>query len=175
MTNAEMIEKIVSKSGVTPQQAEDALIRNNWDLLDAMIYVERTYGQQNAANASHYSTYNAGNSNVGNNQGFDGFDEQKPGFDGKSVGEVLKNIFQKSVRNGIAIVHNEREIATLPLLVWIIFILSSCSSVLLLMLVCMFFNVNYRFKGNDLGGSKINGVFDFVYDFVQNLKKNILG
>ena len=175
MTNSEMIEKIVSKSGITPQQAEEALRLNNWDLLDAMIYVERTYGQHNNANSSYYTTFNAGNAGADFNQGFDGINEQKYGVDGNSFSDVIRKLFRKSVRNGIAIVNNGRDVVTIPLLLWIIFILSSFSSVLLLMLVSMFFNVNYRFKGSDLEGSKLNNVFNIVYDFVQNLKKSILG
>lgn len=175
MTNSEMIEKIVGRLGVTPAQAEEALQRNSWDLLDAMIYAERTYGQQNNANASHYTTYNANNANVGNNGNFGGFDERKSGFDRKSAREVFHNLFRKSLHNGIAVMYNGNEIATVPIIVCIILILSSCSSVLLVMLIWMFFNVSYRFKGNELGGSKLNEVLDGVYDFVQNLKKSILG
>lgn len=175
MTNSEMIEKIVSRLGVTPQQAEEALQKNNWDLLDAMIYAERTYGQQNNANASHYTTYNANNTNVVNNGDFSGFDERKSCFDRKSAKDVFHNLFRKSLCNGIALVYNGNEIVTIPILVWIFVILSSCSSVLLLMLISMFFNVSYRFKGSELGGSRFNKVFDEVYDFVQNLKKSILG
>ena len=45
MTAEQMIGKIVSRTGVTREQAREALEKFNGDLLDAMIYVERTYGQ----------------------------------------------------------------------------------------------------------------------------------
>ena len=46
-----MINKIMTKAGVTREQAEEALEKNNDDLLDAMIYVERTYGLSSKAAA----------------------------------------------------------------------------------------------------------------------------
>lgn len=41
MERKEMIEKLMNKAKVSYEEAESALEKNNWDLLDAMIYLER--------------------------------------------------------------------------------------------------------------------------------------
>lgn len=40
MTSYEMVEKLSEKKGVTAAQAKEALERSNWDMLDAVIYLD---------------------------------------------------------------------------------------------------------------------------------------
>ena len=56
MTNQEMVDKIVEKSGITREQAEQALEMHGGDLLEAMIYVERMYKTQGGQTSSSFST-----------------------------------------------------------------------------------------------------------------------
>lgn len=169
MTNTEMIDRIVEKSGITKEQAEDALAKNNWDLLDAMIYVERTYSQQSGA--SSYSTYNGGY-----NQNPQGFDEkpktQSDDFDGR---RMLRKFCHMLTRNDIVISRNGKDIVALPVLVWALLLLSSFSSILLLMIITMFFGVKYYFRGQELGTDTVNGAADSIFNLVQKVKKSILG
>lgn len=190
MTNQEMVDKIVEKSGITREQAEQALEMHGGDLLDAMIYVERTYKNGNDSASSSFSTnvndsantapnqqsvnfhqqsYNAPNTNF--TQGNFNVNEQKNSeFVGKTFGDTVKEIINFLVNNGITISHNEKELATIPIIVWVVLFFSSISSLLLLMFITMFFNVRYSFKGSELGTPKINGVMSGIYMFVQNLK-----
>lgn len=169
MTNTEMIDKIVEKSGITKEQAEDALAKNNWDLLDAMIYVERTYSQQSSS--SSYSTYNGGY-----NQNPQGFDEkpktQSDDFDGRGI---LRKFWHILARNDIVISRGGKDIVALPVIVWALLLFSSYSSILLLMLITMFFDVKYYFRGQELGTNTVNGVADSIFNLVQKVKKSIFG
>ncbi len=193
MTNKEMVDKIVEKSGITREQAEQALEMHGGDLLDAMIYVERTYKNGNASASSSFSTnaadssYNAPepqpvnfnqqeytNPNSGFNQGSFNVNEQKnTGSNGKSFGDTVKEILNFLVNNGISIYHNEKELVTIPILVWLVLFFSSISTLLMIMFITMFFNVRYSFKGSELGNSKINGAMSSIYMFVQSLKARI--
>lgn len=173
MTNTEMIDKIVQKSGITREQAEDALAKNNWDLLDAMIYVERNYSQQASSSSSSYSTYNGGYNQ--NPQSFR-FDEKQKTQSGSFDGEgVLKKLWEFLVRNSLVISRNGRDIAALPVIVWAVLLLSSFSSILVIMLLTMFFDVKYYFRGQQLGTDAVNGVMDSIFNLVQKVKKSILG
>ena len=191
MTNNEMVDKIVEKSGITREQAEQALEMHGGDLLDAMIYVERTYKNGNAsssfstnANDSAYTAsepqpvnFNAQaytNPNPGFNQGSFNVNEQKnPSINGKSFGDTVKEILNFLVNNGISIYYNEKELVTIPILVWVILFFSSISTLVMVMFITMFFNVRYSFKGSELGNSKINGAMSSIYMFVQSLKARI--
>ncbi len=174
MTNAEMIEKIVSRSGITPQQAEEALRINNWDLLDAMIYVERIYGTRSPDNASHYSTYNS-NSFGRDPNGFNGFDEKKSSYGSSSEKNVVKNVFEKIIHNGIIVSRNGKDLFMVPLLFWLLALFSSFSGLLLVMVFLMFFNINYRFGGRNIEQTRLNRVFKTVYAFVQKIKRDLFG
>lgn len=188
MTNQEMVDKIVEKAGITREQAEQALEMHGGDLLEAMIYVEKTYMAQNDFSSSSFST----NSNTSvntepgsqpadfnqqaytNSQPNFNFNEQKkPSVDGKVIGGMVKKILNFLVNNGITIYHNEKEFVTIPIIVWVILFFSSISSLVVLMFITMFFNVRYSFSGRDFDNSKINGVMAEIYTFVQNLKVRI--
>lgn len=41
MTNFEMVEEVVRKTGVTFEEAKSVLEQNNWDMLDAIIQLEK--------------------------------------------------------------------------------------------------------------------------------------
>ncbi len=56
MDNFEKVEKLVQKTGVSFEEAKDALERANGDLLDAMIVLERE-GKAAAPKQSSYSTH----------------------------------------------------------------------------------------------------------------------
>lgn len=193
MTNKEMVDKIVEKSGITREQAEQALEMHGGDLLDAMIYVERTYKNQNDFSSSSFST-NTGNSSytdqdtqpVGSNRqpytapdssfnqnSFNVNEHKESSFNGKVFGDTVKDILNFLIGNGITISYKGKEFITVPIIVWVILFFSSISSLLVVMFITMFFNVSYSFKGNELGNSKINGVMSNIYMFAQNLKARI--
>ena len=191
MTNQEMVDKIVEKSGITREQAEQALEMHGGDLLDAMIYVERTYKNQNDFSSSSFSTntndsaYTVPNPQPADfnkqayttpnfNQNNFNVHEKKSDINGKSFGDTLKVIINFLVNNGITISYKEKEFVTIPIIVWLILFFSSISSLAVLMLITMFFNVSYSFKGSELGKPKINRVMSNIYMFVQNFKARIL-
>jgi len=166
MTNQEMVDKIVEKSGITREQALQALEMHSWDLLDAMIYVEQTYKNKTESYAS-FSDIPKGTE--GKSQSFD-FNEQKQYADnGRTFGQNLKKIIDFLAADGITIYHNQKEVTTIPLIVWVVLLCSSVSTLVLVMFVTMFCNVRYSFSGK-LGGSKVNKLLFEIYMFVQTLK-----
>lgn len=61
MTSYEKVEKLSEKKGITPEQAKEVLEKCNWDILDAVIYLEKNpivNVQQTAANVSEQGAVN---------------------------------------------------------------------------------------------------------------------
>ena len=171
MTNQEMVDKIAEKSGITREQAVQALEMHSWDLLDAMIYVEQTYKNKTENYASFSDTPKG---TEGNSQNFH-FNEQKHDAEnGRQFGQNLKKIIDFLVSDGITIYHNEKEVAAIPLIVWVVLLCSSVSTLVLVMFVTMFCNVRYSFSGK-LGGSKVNKLLFEIYMFVQTIKGKMFG
>jgi len=170
MTKDEMIEKIMSKSGITREQAEEALEKNNNDLLDAMIYVERTY-----MNAHKYdSSYNCNNAyNPGNDFTAPGFNQKSAHIDPefkKTLDSLLKTVW----KNHLAVTYKGEEVLSMPILIWIVLLIASTSLLALVMIISMFFDVRYYFKGVTVNTKKINGIMDCVYGFVNKIKTGLL-
>ena len=44
MTNQEMVDLLQEKAGVSREEAQEALEQSNWDLLDAVLYLEQESG-----------------------------------------------------------------------------------------------------------------------------------
>ncbi len=168
MTNTEMVDKIVQKSGVTREQAEDALIKNNWDLLDAMIYVEKNYSTQNNTASSQYSTYTKNEQDYQSGNNSFNIEGEKD-----KVSNFLERVCRCLFHDQLVISHNGKDIIPIPIIVFIIILLSSISSILVIMLISMFFNVKYYFRGQELGNEKVNGIMDQIYDFVQKIKADV--
>lgn len=55
MNNIEMVEKLREQAKVSYEEAKEALEQNNWDILDAMIYLERK-GKVDPPGMGEYST-----------------------------------------------------------------------------------------------------------------------
>ena len=174
MTNQEMIDKIVEKSGITREQAEQALEMHSWDLLDAMIYVEQNYKNKTENTSSVFSSFSdAPKGTESSTQNFEVNEQKRSAEDKKSFGITIQAIVNFLTVNGLTIYHNEREITTIPLIVWAILFFSSISSLVVVMLVSMLFNVRYSFSGK-LSGSKANKALFEIYTFVQSIKRTIL-
>ncbi len=182
MTNQEMVDKIVNKSGITREQAEQALEMHDGDLLEAMIYVEKTYQQKSETSSSSFTTnpnaaFNSDADQQANNnaaQNFNVNEEKTSGYDREAIGGIVKKIIDFVVSNCITIMYNENEVATIPLIVWIVLFFSSISTLVVLMFIAMFFNVRFSFSGKDLGNDKANRVMSDIYTFVQNLKLRVM-
>ena len=176
MTNAEMVEKIVNRTGITAEQAEEALKKYDWDLLEAMIYVEQTYVQKSDSASSFTTNQPAAepqNPNFSDDGKFNINEEKQPRSEDSSnrnFGKTLKYLINISLSNTISVIHNGNEVLTVPVLVLIILMFSSISTVFMVMFIAMFFDVSYCFKGSELGNDRFNGVLSRIYAFAQNLK-----
>lgn len=165
MTNIEMIEKLSSKAGVTKEEAEEALRKSNWDILDAMLYLERNKGDKYVTAARGYSSYNNKEQNT---------NKEEAKEDGDStVGCYLNKILNWGFDNELIISKGSNKIITIPIILFIILLIFSFSSILVLMIIGMFFDFKYSFNGPQLGDKGLNSVMDKIYDLVENIKHSV--
>lgn len=166
MTDMEMIEKLSRKAGVTHSEAEEALIKSDWDILDAMLYLEKNKGAENVTASTGYST------SQNTQQYEDGKSEPEMGFSGdNSKLRYYLNIgVDWGLKNTIVISRKEKEIIAIPIIFFIVMLVFSISTILVLMLIGMFFDISYSFSGPQLGNETLNRIMKSIYDFVQSLK-----
>lgn len=200
ITVDEMIEKIIKRTGVTKEQACEALEKNKNDLLDAMIYIERTYGpsakakeaQQEAAQAAtaaqaaqtaqaaaqttaQQTTQQAQTQTQQAQAGQQTYSYAPPILNEKKpTGADVKNVIRKFidilVNNNLVIYKDGQEVIALPILIVLVASLVSISSILVIGIVAMFFGVTYRIKGPDVSEHKPNVVLDTLSGMAKNIK-----
>ena len=160
MDEFEKVEKLKNRANVTYEEARDALNASGGDLLDAMVYLEKS-GRVKGPDKSTYSTNvddKTDYQNVPNVVQQQSTNNSDPSF-GDSLGMLIKTAFQKSVTNYLVVFHRDKEKFRVPVLLFIIALLFGNMGLLIVITVSLFFGVRYRFVGQD-DLSKVNDFMD---------------
>ena len=143
----EKVEKLVQKAGVSYEEAKEALDASNGDLLDAMIMLERA-GKTAGPQKSTYSTrYEDQTQYVSVTERIEQGKEAEGDSAGAKIKEVLGRIWHVLSRNFLAICRNGETLVKIPLWIALIILLASWFTVLVLVIVSLFFGCRYRFMG----------------------------
>lgn len=165
MTNFEMVEKLCEKANVTYEEAKAALEAANWDLLDAVVFLEQE-GKINKT-SSHHSTQ------------AEPVEEEEPPKNPplRTTLRKLWALFLKLIRigneNHLVVSHNGKQVFSLPVTVVAILMIISCMTVLFAVVVSLFFGVRYSFKGEHLGTDSVNSVMQKASDVAEQVKESI--
>ena len=175
MENFEKVEKLREKTGVSYEDAKKVLEENNYDMLDAIIELER----QGKVTEPKEGTYTAGASqDMENVKKFElaqsEYEEKckknnfKEGF--KKITDFFKFIFRKSLEIDFCINREDRRIASVPLLVLVLLLLGFFWITLPLIVIGLFFGITYNFTGVDKVILDVNDVCDKASQTAENIK-----
>lgn len=148
MDKFEMIEKLSAKTGVTYDEAKEALEKSDCDILDALVLLEKQ-GKVKSQGAA-YST------------------QKKPGYDwsagargvkedvGNGISRLwdwLKRMVRKGNRNLFVISRKGEELVAVPVTVLVIMLvlLPFWPLLLLFLFAGLFLQARYSFRGPDIG------------------------
>ncbi len=167
----EKVEKLREKANVSFEEAKEALENSNWDILDAMIYLEQN-GKVKGPEQTSYTTQN----------------EQliidvEPEQEYKESFSDLMNRFwkwcmrwvEKGNRNSFCVEKNNKEILRVPITLLVVLLVFAFWVVLPLMVVGLFFNMRYHFAGPDIKvvDIDINAAMDDAANAAENIKKEM--
>ena len=165
MEKMEKVEALRSKAGVSYEDAKTALEANNWDVLEAMIALEK----EGKVNMSSFSTKTEALSKdvVTENSG-----KQSEESKGKKFLNWCADIFNKANRNSLEISKEGKTIITVPVSLFVVLVLFAFWVVVPLMIVGLFFGMQYHFVGPDIHSVDvdINAAMDSVSKTAENLK-----
>ena len=175
MDNFEKVEKLVEKTGVSYEDAKNALEQADWDLLDAMIILEKG-GKAEAPGQSSYSTryeqqaqYVSVASQVENDRRSYDREEQRKERRAKFK-EGVRKLTHFLSSNFLYIKKDNDVVAKLPLwAVILIFVLAWHISIIAV-IVSLFFGVSYSFKG-EADMSAANTVMDKASSAAEKVKE----
>ena len=140
MDNFEKVEKLREKADVTFEEAKKALEEANWDLLDAMIILEK----QGKAEPRK-ETYSTKEENT--ELAVVDEPEKKERKRGNSFTDKLKVLWHKSCENYFVVERDDERIIRLPIWVFLLILIPTFEVSLIVMIVALFFGCRYSFQG----------------------------
>lgn len=179
MERIEMVEKVCEKANVTMEEAKAALERNNWDLLDTMVELERQgrTGQMNmeGAKASTERTYRQEyeqvNPTASRGESGNGTSTGKEVL--QKIWDKLVELFHKSLRNSFVVSKKEEVLVRFPVLILVLLALGAFWLTLIILIAGLFLDLRYSFQGRDLGSDSINDTMSKATDFAQELVREV--
>lgn len=165
MTNYEMVELLHQKANVSYEQAKKALEENNWDLLEAMLSLERQ--GVTIKRSADYSTETQAPEN-------DAAEEEHSHIswrDGiRKIFAGLRKLIVIGSNNSFVISRKGKEIIAFPVIALAILLFPMFWPIVIALAVGLFFGVRYSFRGPNLGKDKINEVMGRATDAAAVVK-----
>ena len=185
MENFEKVEKIVEKTGVSYEDAKAALEQSGGDLLDAIIALEKQ-GKIGEPKTAYYSTGDAlGREAAGANEVLtgevvgDGAGSRSAGRKEKTGWENFKReckrLLDIALKTKFTVERNGEELISIPTLALIILMFVTFWTILVLMVVGLFFGCKYRFEHPGKTAEAVNEVFEKAAETAEDIKKDFGG
>ena len=171
MDNFEKVEKLRQHANVSYEEAKEALERSDWDILDAMIYLEKT-GKVKEDDKADYSTKNE-------RCDWD-LKEDKNCKDKGGIADLLKRfgkwcikIIDKGNRNNFCIERDNKEILKVPVTVLVIATFFAFWVIVPLLIIGLFCRMKYYFQGPDMQTETVELVINKAMDNASSTAENI--
>lgn len=193
MDNYQKVEQLVNKAGCSYEDAKAALEGCEWDMLDAVISLERegkiskeTAEQKTeepieiipevssdkvSGNNSQQITYVYAEGQDGNNGGTENTGNSKK--EPKKIRKLWNRIKSILMNNRMLIFKsNGQQIVDLPILIPVIALIAFFWATLILAGVAMVFGCRFHFEGEDLGKTTINNTMDKATDYAEKVRND---
>ena len=196
MDNYQKVEQLVNKVGCSYEDAKTALEGCGWDMLDAVISLEREgkvkkatveHTAQNTAEAIEIIPEVAAEkvSDSSSQQIIYSYDDSAAGKQGDSgnTGDAPKHkpslwarIKRILTKNRMVILRsNGQVIMDLPVWIPVLALIAFFWATLTVAVIAMVFGCRFHFEGEDLGRTNINSTMDKATDYAEKVKKDIAG
>ena len=166
MDNMEKVELLREKAHVTYEEAKIALEQTNWDLLDAIVLLERQGKTQGPKQESYSTSYD---DQSGYEKVQDKVDEQRSrSVKNSSVYMGIRRVISLLIHNTFRITRKESVLFVMPAWVFAIILLFTFRWMIPLMIVGLFFGIRYSFTGDEL--KKANEFMDKASEMADDVK-----
>ncbi|MBR3201784.1 MAG: DUF4342 domain-containing protein [Mogibacterium sp.] len=196
MDNYQKVEQIVNKAGCSYEDARAALEACGWDMLDAVISLERE-GKINKeteekkteepieiipeVSADEIAGENSQQITFIQNDGAAG-DAGDSGKSGKAGGaqkrgrSLWKRIKRIMMNNRMVVLRSSgQQIMNVPIVIPVIALIAFFWATLIVAVIAMVLGCRFHFEGEDLGKTNINSTMDKATDYAEKVKKDLAG
>lgn len=175
MDNLEKVEKLREKTGVTYEDAKAALMACDYDLLDAIVYLEKL-GKIKSPEKTSYTTTPAVVSTEFERAQASYEDSCKKSSVGDCVDRFIKwfgEVLKKSCKSTFHVEHNGKQVVAVPVLVFIVLLLFAFWITLPLLIIGMFCDYKYHFEGVETVTVDVNEVCNKASETCVNIKNDM--
>lgn len=173
----EKVEKIREKTGVSYEDAREALLNSNEDILDTIVYLEKK-GKIPAPETSSYKsvfeeseyTKDFENAQASYEKNCE---EKKCEKAAKRFFEKCKEILEASIKSTFTISKDGESIIRVPVLVLVLLLLFAFYVTVPLLIVGLFFDLKYSFQGFTDVAVNFNDVCDKASDICNDIKEDV--
>ena len=175
METFELIEALRKKANVSFEDAKEAMEACDYNMLDAMVYLEKQ-GKVNGGSTASYTT----SSGTETSQEFE--QAQKSYEDScqrTTLGEMLNKfgkwcgrVLQKSLEIDFCVTKNEKLLLKVPVLVLVLALLIAFWLLAILLVVGLFCGCKYYFQGMDTATINLNQICEQASETCENIKKD---
>lgn len=168
MDQLEKVEKLRERANVSYEEAKEALEASDWDLLDAMVYLEKkgkaeAPSQESASSGDEAPQYVSVKEKVEEQE-----KESQEGLLTKLV-KVCKVLLRMSKENSFCVNRHGKELIRIPVWVLILALFFAWHLILPVSIIALFFDCRYSFCGKD-DLSPANKAMDKVGEVAQKVK-----
>jgi len=167
----ERVERLRERTNLTYEEARDALETNNWNMLEAMVYLERQ-GKVKAPKQESFTT------EAEESEEFKKASEEyeKNAGVGDTLGKVLRacgKLIKIGCENTFRVKRNGEEVMNLPILVLIVLVCGFFWITVPLLIVGLFCHCQYSFHGKlfEGDGAGVNEACDKMSNACESIKK----
>ncbi len=175
MENLEKVEKLREKTGVTYEEAKGALEASDYDLLDAIIYLEQL-GKVSAPKMGAYTT-------TPGNEPSKEFEIAQRNYENDCNRTSAGDVFRKFVRwcgrvckkgcdTSFNVVKEGRKLMSIPVIVLVLVGFIALPLTIILLIVGMFCDCKYYFEGFNSTSVDINELCNKASDACTNIKND---
>lgn len=171
MERNEMIESLMRKAHVSKEEAEEVLEKCSWDLLDAIVYLERNGKVENNDTMTIIEVKEEEQKKEDKNKR----SEESYGGIGEIIGRMFKFIgkfISKGNKNYFEIKKNNEKPIRISLTISILLLIFFMPPTLILLVIGLFCGYKYSISGPNIKYDGVNDVFEEISKSADTIKND---
>ena len=146
MDQFEKVEKLRERASVTYEEAKNALEESGWDLLDAMVLLEKR-GKTDGPKRSNFSTsYEQQDEYISVKKTVEEKEKKKAG---RGIGDLFRSFLRICRENSLCISRKDEEVIRIPVSLLVLALLFFWKITIPVMIIGLFLGFRYGFEGKD--------------------------
>lgn len=171
MERNEMIKKLMDKAHVTHEEAKEVLERFNWDLLDSIIYLERSGKVENNDTTTIIEIKEEEQKREDKTKK----DNERYGGIGEVIGRIFRGlgkVIYKGNKNYFEVKKDNEKSIRISLTISILLLLFFMPPTVVLLIIGLFCGYKYSIGGPNMKFDGVNEVFEKVSESADTIKKD---